>query len=285
MKVIKDITTWRGVRKGLYGRVGFVPTMGALHDGHASLLRRSVAENAHTVLSIYVNPTQFNNAEDLDNYPDTLEADLALAESLGVDLVILPTYDELYADGYRYSVQESELSTQLCGAHRSGHFTGVLTVVMKLLNLVRADRAYFGEKDYQQYRLIRDMCSAFFMDVDIVPCPTLREDDGLAMSSRNLRLTADDRALAPQFAQILRTAGSDAEAIQRLRVAGFDVDYVETSGARRYGAATLGHGANEVRLIDNVPAAGAREAQEPSEAASDASATGEEQEHAVVAPG
>ena len=221
MKVIKDVRTWRALRKGLYGSVGFVPTMGALHDGHASLLRRSVAENAHTVLSIYVNPTQFNNAEDLENYPDTLDADLALAESLGVDLVILPRYEELYADDYRYSVTESEFANTLCGAHRPGHFTGVLTVVMKLLNLVRADRAYFGEKDYQQYRLIRDMCEAFFMDVEIVPCSTVREDDGLAMSSRNLRLTTEDRALAPRFARILKHAATDALAIDNLRAAGF----------------------------------------------------------------
>jgi len=246
MKVIKDARSYQMLRKSLYGRVGFVATMGALHDGHASLLRRSIAENAHTVLSIYVNPTQFNNASDLDSYPDTLDADLALAESLGVDVVLLPQYEELYADDYRYSVVESEFANDLCGAHRPGHFTGVLTVVMKLLNLVRPQRAYFGEKDYQQYRLIRDMVDAFFMDVTIVPCPTIREDDGLAMSSRNLRLTPQDRALAPTFSELQEIAA-------QLKAQGFDVDYVKSIARRRYGAASLGSGPNEVRLIDNVP--------------------------------
>lgn len=253
MKVIKSTRTWQMLRKSLYGRVGFVATMGALHDGHASLLKRSINENAHTVLSIYVNPTQFNNSSDLDSYPDTLDADLALAESLGVDVVLLPQYEELYADDYRYSVVESEFANDLCGAHRPGHFTGVLTVVMKLLNLVRPERAYFGEKDYQQYRLIRDMCDAFFMDVTIVPCTTIREDDGLAMSSRNLRLTPEDRALAPTFTRLLRTVGTDEEITALLAAEGFDVDYVKSIARRRYGAASLGQGANEVRLIDNVP--------------------------------
>lgn len=253
MKVIKSARTYQMLRKSLYGRVGFVATMGALHDGHASLLRRSIAENAHTVLSIYVNPTQFNNTSDLDSYPDTLDADLALAESLGVDVVLLPQYNELYADDYRYSVVESEFSNDLCGTHRPGHFTGVLTVVMKLLNLVRAERAYFGEKDYQQFRLIRDMCDAFFMDVTIVPCPTIREDDGLAMSSRNLRLTPEDRTLAPTFSKLLRTPGSDAQIADLLTAEGFTVDYVKSIGRRRYGAASLGSEQNEVRLIDNVP--------------------------------
>jgi pantoate--beta-alanine ligase len=227
--------------------------MGALHRGHAALLARSVAECDHTVLSIYVNPTQFNNPQDLAHYPRTLEVDLAIAREHGVDSVITPDYSSLYPDGFRYRVDENELSTGLCGAHRPGHFTGVLTVVMKLLNLVRPQRAYFGEKDYQQYLLIRGMCEAFFLDVEIVPCATVREPDGLALSSRNTLLDAAGRALAPAFPRLLRSPDDDAVVARRLEQAGFVVDYVETREGRRFGAVVVRGAEREVRLIDNVP--------------------------------
>jgi pantoate--beta-alanine ligase len=254
VKHYDDLGAWRATRRGLEGRVGFVPTMGALHRGHASLIQRSVAECDHTVLSIYVNPTQFNNPKDLEHYPRTLEADLAMAREFGVDSVVTPDYAALYPDGYRYRVDENAFSGTLCGAHRPGHFTGVLTVVMKLLNLVRPHRAYFGEKDYQQYLLIRGMCEAFFLDVDIVPCATVREADGLALSSRNTLLDAAGRALAPEFARLLRSAEPDAVVAERLTAAGFAVDYVETHGDRRFGAVVVRGKDREVRLIDNVPA-------------------------------
>ena len=136
-KVFERVDAWRRYRRDLKGSVGFVPTMGALHAGHASLIERSIAENDHTVLSIYLNPTQFNNPQDLERYPRTLKRDLRLACSLGVDCVITPTFEEIYADGFRYQIEEKALSNTLCGEHRPGHFTGVLTVVMKLLNIVR----------------------------------------------------------------------------------------------------------------------------------------------------
>jgi pantoate--beta-alanine ligase len=253
VKRYDDLTAWRAARAGLTGSIGFVPTMGALHRGHAALIERSVAECSHTVLSIYVNPTQFNNPDDLAHYPRSLETDLELARELGVGSVIVPGYDALYPDGFRYRVEEHGFSRELCGAHRPGHFTGVLSVVMKLLNLVRPARAYFGEKDYQQYLLIRDMCRAFFMDVEIVACPTVREPDGLAQSSRNLMLDAPGRALAPRFAELLRTNGPDAEVARQLEAAGFEVDYVETREGRRFGAVVV-RGERVVRLIDNVPA-------------------------------
>jgi pantoate--beta-alanine ligase len=252
MKVYDDLQEWRAARGRLSGRVGFVPTMGALHAGHAALIRRSVAECDVTVLSVYVNPTQFNNPADLAHYPRTLDADLALAERLGVDAVITPTFEALYPDGFRFQVSEDEFSGELCGAHRPGHFTGVLTVVMKLLNLVRPHRAYFGEKDYQQYQLIRDMAEAFFLDAEIVPCETVRERDGLALSSRNALLDEAGRRLAPRFAQALRAPISDADARRRLENAGFVVDYVETWDDRRFGAVVVRCGESEVRLIDNV---------------------------------
>ena len=182
MIIARSVSEWRDFRATLTGQpdatLGFVPTMGALHAGHEALIERSVAENPLTALSIYVNPTQFNNPEDLENYPSTLEEDLAIAERLGTSVVFMPTYEEIYPDGFRYLVDETEFSRELCGAHRPGHFTGVLTVVMKLLNIVQPQRAYFGEKDHQQLTLVRDMVSAFFMDVQIVGVPTVREADG-----------------------------------------------------------------------------------------------------------
>jgi pantoate--beta-alanine ligase len=253
VKCFESLEDWRAVRSGLGSTaIGFVPTMGALHAGHASLLARSVAECDYTVLSIYVNPTQFNDPKDLERYPRTLEQDLALAESLGVDAVLLPRFESLYPDGYRYRVDETSFSQTLCGAHRPGHFAGVLTVVMKLLNLVRATRAYFGEKDYQQYLLIRDMCAAFFLETQIVPCATLRETDGLAMSSRNTLLDTAARALASRFPELLASPQGDAEVARQLAAAGFDVDYVHTEGGRRFGAVTVRSADRRVRLIDNM---------------------------------
>lgn len=254
MRRITSVEDFRAVRKEIgCKRLGFVPTMGALHKGHESLIERSVAECEVTVVSVYVNPTQFDNRDDLNNYPVTLDEDERIAAGLGVDYLLLPHYAELYPDGFRYQINETEFSQELCGAYRQGHFTGVLTIVMKLLNLVKPDRAYFGEKDYQQYQLIRNMVSAFLMDVEIIPCPTVREEDGLAMSSRNLNLDAESRKKAPLLHKFLLGEECDGAVIRRLREAGFDVDYVITREGRRYGAARLGHGAGQVRLIDNVP--------------------------------
>lgn len=234
------------------GAIGFVPTMGALHDGHAELLRRCRADNDIAVLSIYVNPTQFDDATDLGRYPRTLESDLEIARDLGINAVILPSYEELYPDDFRFRVDETEFSQELCGAHRPGHFTAVLTVVLKLLNLVKPTRAYFGEKDYQQYLLVRDMCSALFVDVDIVPCATVREADGLALSSRNARLNDVARKLAPRLHELLASDLHDTVVAQELADAGFLVDYVETHNGRRFGAASLISDGRNVRLIDNV---------------------------------
>ena len=253
MRTYQQLAGWRETRREITGSVGFVPTMGALHQGHAALIRRSVEENEFTVLSIYVNPTQFNNPNDLAHYPRTRATDLELARALGVDAVIAPAYGDLYPDGYRYRVEETAFSRELCGAHRPGHFTGVLTVVMKLLQLVRPDRAYFGEKDYQQYQLVRDMVDSFFMDVSIVPCRTVREEDGLALSSRNALLDEGGRRTAPRFSSLLRAELPDADVCRLLAGAGFGVDYVETRGDRRYGAVTVTGPEREVRLIDNVP--------------------------------
>ena len=176
MKIIDSVNAYREMRKEFEGKkIGFVPTMGALHIGRAALIERSVAECDVTVLSIYLNPTQFDNIADLEKYPATVEADLELAKNLGIEIVLMPDYEQMYPDGFRYQVEETQFSHRLCGAHRTGHFTGVLTVVMKLLNIVRPQRAYFGEKDFQQYKLIESMADAFFLDVEIVACQTVRE--------------------------------------------------------------------------------------------------------------
>lgn len=250
MRVHHTLREWRTVREGPgYAGVasGLVPTMGALHAGHRALLARARADNERVVLSIFVNPAQFNDPGDLEKYPRTLEADLRLAEGL-VDDVIVPTAGELYPDDYRYRVTEGRCSRELEGAHRPGHFDGVLTVVLKLLNLVRPQRAYFGEKDWQQLRLVEGMVRALLLPVEIVGCPTEREADGLAFSSRNRRLSAAARARAVRFPAVLRAAGNPQEAAALLAEAGFAVDYVAEREGVRLGAVRM----EDVRLIDNV---------------------------------
>jgi len=250
MNVLTSVAAMRAFRDASAGpTVGLVPTMGALHGGHLSLVRRSLAENTTTVVSIFVNPTQFDQAADLEQYPRQFDQDLAVLDDLGVDAVFMPDYQTLYPDEYHYRVSETGLSQRLCGAHRPGHFDGVLTVVMKLFIIVRPHRAYFGEKDYQQLQLVRGMAQAFFLPVTIVPCPVVRESDGLAMSSRNLRLDAGQRRKAPALYQTLKNADGVESARHTLEQMGFDVDYVEDFDGRRLAAASLG----ATRLIDNVP--------------------------------
>ena len=249
MKLCRTNADWRALRNTLGDRtLGLVPTMGALHAGHLSLVQRSQRENAATVVSIFVNPTQFDQADDLDRYPRKTELDLALLQDAAVDAVFIPSCDEIYPDGFHYRVNESELSLRLCGAHRPGHFDGVLTVVMKLLNIVQPTRVYFGEKDYQQLLLVRGMAQAFFMDVDVVACPVVREPDGLAMSSRNQNLDTAQRQLAPSLHQVLCESTDTENAQTRLQQLGFDVDYVEDFKGRRLAAVQIGG----TRLIDNV---------------------------------
>lgn len=253
MKIIRSVTEYLDLRDKINQvSSGFVPTMGALHKGHESLVKRSLEECDATVVSIYVNPTQFNNPADLQNYPDTLERDSQILESLGVDYLFLPSYNEIYPDNFRYKIEENQFSQLLCGAHREGHFTGVLTIVMKLLNIVKPDAAYFGEKDFQQYKLIEEMVEAFFMDVNIVSCPTIRERDGLALSSRNQNLDACNRRKAPLIHQLLTSENSDCQVSRKLSNAGFEVDYIATCNGRRFAAALLGEEGKQVRLIDNV---------------------------------
>ncbi len=199
------IRAWRRSRGG---SVGFVPTMGYLHEGHLALVRRSVAENDATVASIFVNPAQFGPGEDYERYPRDEVRDLALLEAEGVAAVYLPVAADLYPPGFQTYVTVEDVSRRLEGEARPGHFRGVATVVLKLLNAVEPDRAYFGRKDAQQLRVVRRMARDLDLAVEIVPCDIVREPDGLAMSSRNVYLSPGQRAAAPVLSRALFEARS-----------------------------------------------------------------------------
>ena len=184
--------------------IGLVPTMGALHEGHASLVRRSVSENGITVVSIFLNPTQFNDPKDLERYPRTLESDCAILEECGAQIAFAPSVAEIYPepDTRRFSYPPTDSVME--GARRPGHFNGVCQIVSKLFMITDPDKAYFGEKDYQQIAVIRRMVEDLKFRVDIIPCPVIREADGLAMSSRNTLLAPDEKAIAPNIYRILQ---------------------------------------------------------------------------------
>ena len=265
-----DLDAYRGERPGAV----LVPTMGALHAGHGTLIARSVAECDATVVSIFVNPIQFNQQEDFEKYPRTWERDLAACERAGVDIVFAPSNEEMYPRPLLTFVEPGSVAEHLCGRFRAGHFRGVATVVAKLFHAVEADRAYFGEKDAQQLAIIQGMVSDLNIAVEIVPVATVREGDGLAMSSRNERLGAAERRVAPVLYAGLRAALLELERgereVRRVRGAALEVieqeqlvrlEYLEVVDARTMQpvehvegpvrvavAAWLG----KVRLIDNV---------------------------------
>ncbi|MCG7406487.1 pantoate--beta-alanine ligase [Paenibacillus sp. ACRRX] len=207
--------------------VGFVPTMGYLHNGHASLMRRSAAENEVSVLSIFVNPIQFGPNEDLDRYPRDEQRDLALAELCGIDIVFLPSVEMMYPQETKTKVVVAQMTASLCGASRPGHFDGVTTVVSKLFHMVQPDRAYFGMKDAQQIAVLQQMVYDLNMDVELVPCPIVREEDGLALSSRNVYLSEDERAQALVLSQSLGLV-SEWLAVEPTVTAGALADRIRT---------------------------------------------------------
>jgi len=215
MQVVRTIAEVRAIRRALPGTWGFVPTMGYLHEGHLSLVRRARAENDHVAVSIFVNPTQFGPHEDYSRYPRDLERDLRLLEPLGVDLVFAPSVEEMYPPGFQTWVIVEEVSRPLEGAARPGHFRGVATVVTKLFNIVQPDRAYFGQKDAQQAVVIRRMVQDLNIPVEIVVCPTVREPDGLAMSSRNTYLNPEERRAATVLFRALQAAKARYEQGER----------------------------------------------------------------------
>lgn len=256
MQLFHNLNEWIEFRNTLSAEktIGFAPTMGNLHAGHASLFAASQKENTHTVSSLFINPTQFNNPDDFALYPRTLDADLELMHNQGVDFCILPTKEDMYADEYNYQMHEHKLCQLMEGRHRPGHFNGVLTIVLKLLNLTRPTRAYFGEKDYQQFLLIQGMAKALFMNVEIKSCPTIREDSGLAYSSRNNRLNAQQKALAEEFARLFHQTKSCVQIANELESKGISVEYIEEHDGRRFAAVYIG----DVRLIDNYSLVGSK---------------------------
>ena len=280
MKTIERIGSLRSWRRTATSPVVFVPTMGALHSGHAALIRKArklAGAKGSVVVSVFVNPTQFGPKEDLSKYPRPFESDRALCKREGADLLFHPTPEEMYARDATLKVTESSLSTGLCGTSRPGHFDGVCTVVAMLFNMVQPDSAVFGEKDWQQLAVIRRMVRDLAIPVKVVGHPTIREEDGLAMSSRNRLLTPEARLVAPRIYQALLASSMEAEGGQRsvprlLRglitdisaIPGAVLDYAEIrdeetllpltglkpeSKARIFVAVRFG----SVRLIDNLP--------------------------------
>jgi pantoate--beta-alanine ligase len=274
MIIARTLDELNAAREAL-GPVGFVPTMGALHEGHLSLVRRAQAECDRVIVTIFVNPTQFGPNEDFGAYPRREAEDLAKLAAGGVSLVWLPEAHEMYPEGFSTSVQVQDITDGLCGPHRPGHFQGVATVVTKLLNQTQADRAYFGEKDYQQLQVIKRLARDLDLAVEIVGVATVRESDGLALSSRNAYLSAEERCQAAALPIILRETAQAAaagatsfvtlidRAIERLLESGFRaIDYLAICDAetlqpahdlarpaRVFVAARLGR----TRLIDNMP--------------------------------
>ncbi len=256
--------------------VGLVPTMGALHEGHASLIRQSVAENQLTVVSVFVNPTQFNDPKDLQHYPRTFEADAQLIASLGGDIVFAPSVEEVYPQEDKRVFSYPPIDTVMEGARRPGHFNGVCQIVSKLFDMVTPDRAYFGEKDFQQIAVVRAMMKDLGYTFQLVPCPIVREASGLALSSRNALMSDEERKLATNIYRILResvtlsSSHSVAETqqfvVEQLNALdGLEVEYYEIVNGETLqavtswedaphiqGCITVFCGARPVRLIDNI---------------------------------
>ena len=271
---IVDIQRFIEEKHNLGLKVGFVPTMGALHDGHLSLINRAKKENDIVVCSVFVNPIQFNNPADLEKYPRTPEKDIEKLQCAGCDAVFMPSAEEMYPEKVEDHYDFGDLERVMEGACRPGHFNGVAIVVRKLFEIVTPNRAYFGEKDFQQLAIINKMVKDLNINVENVPCPIVRENDGLAMSSRNVRLNETERAIAPKIFATLNDAVSKKDSMSPAEMKSytlakyaeineFDVEYVEITDeinlksienwnecehARIFVALQLG----PVRLIDNV---------------------------------
>lgn len=256
--------------------VGLVPTMGALHDGHASLVRQSVQQNDVTVVSVFLNPTQFNDKGDLDRYPRTLDADCKLLEACGADYVFAPSVSEMYPTPDTRHFEFPPQSTVMEGAKRPGHFNGVCQVVSRLFYITRPNRAYFGEKDWQQIAVVKRLVGFINMNIEIVECPIVRDEDGLAKSSRNSLLSADERAIAPNIYKVLKSSTNEVGkmSVQQLHdkvvadinaIEGLEVEYFDIVDGNTLlpvqswddtpyvvGCITVYCGKTPIRLIDHI---------------------------------
>ena len=206
MEIVQTVETLQDAKKKLKGNIGFVPTMGALHAGHLSLIRRALEENDHVIVSVFVNPTQFLEGEDLERYPKREEADIKICELAGVDILFMPTVDQMYEEDELRISAPARRGYVLEGEKRPGHFDGMLQVVMKLLNLSGATRAYFGKKDAQQLALIMQMARSYFLPCKIIPCEIIRDEQGLALSSRNAYLSDEEKHRALSLSRSLKRA-------------------------------------------------------------------------------
>jgi pantoate--beta-alanine ligase len=256
MRVVRTIAETRAaLQPDATGSIGLVPTMGSLHEGHLALIRAARYENDTVVMSLFVNPAQFGEAADLARYPRDEERDLDLGRDAGVDVVFAPSVDEIYPPGFQTWVEVTKLGAILEGRFRPGHFRGVATAVLKLLNVVRPRRVYFGQKDAQQVEVIRRLIADLEVDVELRVVPTVRDADGLALSSRNAQLAAEERVAALALPRALATRDREAALAELASSNGLEVDYVEVAdfdppvlvGAVRVGS---------TRLIDNVPLEG-----------------------------
>ena len=277
MNIVNKISELRLALDECRGRgcsIGLVPTMGALHEGHASLVRRSVAENDVTVVSVFLNPTQFNDPKDLERYPRTLEADCELLDACGADIVFAPGVEEIYPEPDTRCFSYPPTDSVMEGAMRPGHFNGVCQIVSKLFSYVEPDKAYFGEKDYQQIAVIRRMVADLGFGLEIVPCPVIRQTDGLAMSSRNTLLSDEERQKAANIYRVLnesRTLGltvqqthdyvvNEIDAIPMLEVQYFNIVDGDTladvsswdEAQSVVGCITVFCGEKPIRLIDHI---------------------------------
>lgn len=279
MEIVSTIQDLKGILKAAkkeHKSIGLVPTMGALHEGHASLVKRSVKENDLTVVSVFVNPTQFNDKNDLKNYPRTLDADCKLLESLGASVVFAPSVEEIYPEPDTRVFSYPPTDTVMEGAFRPGHFNGVCQIVSKLFYITEADKAYFGEKDFQQIAVIKAMVKSLNIGIQICPCPIVREESGLALSSRNSLLTQDEKVIAVNISRVLKASVeySQSHSLKETKdwvtdninsVDGLEVQYYnivdgdslvslnEWSGSDYIvGCITVFCGATPIRLIDNI---------------------------------
>ena len=277
MKIISSVAEmqhWSIVELKTGNTIGFVPTMGALHEGHAELFTRSVAAHPRTVVSIFVNPLQFNSEFDLKAYPRQLEKDIAIAEQQGVDVLFTPSHDEMYPVGFSLNISVGAIAGHMEGLHRPGHFDGVATVVVKLLNAIAPTVSYFGEKDFQQVAVIRQVVRDLNISCEIVSVPTVREEEGLALSSRNARLTPEQIIQAPQIyaslseiAKMCRTTKMPSRALKEHFTNGIEsntagtVEYIEiVDSVTLIPVPTASEGSTicvavwfgDVRLIDNI---------------------------------